>query len=167
MRHFRHVFQFILVLLSVFFAPGQLGLSGENASASAASVVHELIGGQTLVTFCASRADVDLGICNGYIMAIAEAMTGRQTVFGQQACGHDGIKADQLVELVKLDIHDNPSIRRQKAGPMVAQILAKNFPCGDAYDSSVGGWPGDRGAEGASTRPSTPLASPMMTDPRP
>lgn len=128
MRAFRHAFRFLLIATAVFFGFGQAAFSGPEKG----------IDGQTLMTFCSGKYDTDFGICSGYVMAIAEAMMAGETVYGQRSCGHDGIKAQQLVDLVRMDVGEENSITRQGAGPMVANILARSFPCHDLLEPAAG-----------------------------
>lgn len=134
MHPVRHALHFIIVTLVVFFWPGALPPSDAKDGFS-----RELMAGQTLMVFCNSKHDTDVGLCNGYIMAVAEAMTTNQPVFGQRACGHEGIKAQQLVDLVRLDLTDRPDLGTQPAGVMVASVLAGQFPCPDTYRSAAQG----------------------------
>jgi hypothetical protein len=94
--------------------------------------------GQTLMTFCSGKFDTDFGICSGYVMAVAEMMMSGQAAYGQRSCGHDGIKAQQLVDLVRMDVSEDADVARKSAGPMVATILSKSFPCYDALEPAAG-----------------------------
>ncbi len=133
MRAFRYVVRFMLIATAVFFGFGQAAFSGAGQG------VARGIDGRTLMTFCSGKYDTDLGVCSGYIMAVAEAMMAGERVYGQRSCGHDGIKAQQLVDLVRMDVGENDSITRQGAGTMVADILARSFPCYDSLTPSAGG----------------------------
>ncbi|MGZ9109196.1 MAG: Rap1a/Tai family immunity protein [Micavibrio sp.] len=133
MHPVRHALHFIVILLAVFLWPGQIPLSDANDGFS-----RDLIGGKTFMVFCKGKHDTDLGVCNGYIMAVAEAMTSEQPVFGQRACGHAGIKAQQLVDLVRMDLAENADLSNHPAGVMVASILARQFPCYDNYEPAAG-----------------------------
>ena len=146
MHSFRHAFRFMIVLLLAYLALGSIVPSDAKDGFS-----RELIAGKTLLTFCSGQYDTDLGICNGYIMAVAEAMTSEAPVFGQRACGHAGIKAQQLVELVRMEAGEMPQIQTQPAGVMVASVLAHAFPCYDDYEP----------ASGARAVTAEPLAAPI------
>lgn len=132
MRRYRHSFRFIFVSLLVFFSPAQIQISG-------AAPGPETMHGDTLMTYCAGQYDIDLGVCTGYILAIAETMVTGQTSFGQRACGHDGVKAQQLVDLVRLELGQQPDLKNQPAGVMVANVLASAFPCLDDITPAAGG----------------------------
>jgi hypothetical protein len=134
MHPVRHALHFIVLTLAVFFWPGALPPSDAKDGFS-----RELMAGKTLMVFCNSKHDTDVGLCNGYIMAIAEAMTTNLPVFGQRACGHEGIKAQQLVDLVRLDLTDRPDLGAQPAGVMVASVLAGQFPCTNPYRAAPDG----------------------------
>ena len=134
-RAVRHVIRFMLVLPLAYLAPGQVSISG----AAGEALPQDMLGGRTLMTFCGGKTDTDAGVCNGYILGVAEAMLAGQTVYGTRSCNHDGIKAQQLVDLVRMDLSENPDLQKQKAGPMVAGILAKEFPCYNDYTPAAGG----------------------------
>lgn len=138
MRHFRHILRFTAVLLFGLLAPWQVPHSGAEV------LPQDALGGKTLMTFCTGKTDVDSGVCSGYIMAVAEAMSGGQAMYGQKACNLDGIKAQQLSDLVRMDIAENPAIRTMKAGPMVAAVMSKSFPCYNDYAPAAGGPMDDR-----------------------
>lgn len=127
MRVFRHAFRFVLVATAVFFGFGQSAFSG----------AEKAMDGQTLMTFCSGKYDTDFGVCSGYIMAVAELMMSGQSVHGQRSCGHDGIKAQQLVDLVRMDVAENKDVASQAAGAMVANILARSFPCYDSLEPAA------------------------------
>ena len=124
MHPVRHALHFIIFATAAFFWPGTLTHSDAKDN-----FPRELMAGQTLMNFCIGKYDTDIGVCNGYIMAVAEAMITGQPVFGQRACGHAGVKAQQLADLVRMDIADRPDLGTQPAGVMVASILAAQFPC--------------------------------------
>ena len=133
MRFIRHTLRFTAVLLLSLLAPWQVPHSGAEV------LPQDALGGKTLMTFCTGKSDVDSGVCSGYIMAVAEAMSGGQAMYGQKACNLDGIKAQQLSDLVRMDLAENPTIQTLKAGPMVAAIMAKSFPCYNDYAPAAGG----------------------------
>ena len=86
--------------------------------------------------YCRSSYDTDIGLCSGYVMAVAETMHGGRAVMGRRACGHEGIKAQQLVDLVRVEAGNNPNLIHQGAGMMVAHILSTAFRCYDAPPSA-------------------------------
>lgn len=133
MRHIRHTLRFTAVLVFSLLTPWQVSHSGAEV------LPQDTLGGKTLMTFCTGKTDVDSGVCSGYIMAIAEAMSGGQAMYGQKACNLDGIKAQQLSDLVRMDISENSNIQTMKAGPMVAAVMAKSFPCYNDYAPAAGG----------------------------
>lgn len=120
MKGFRHVFRFVMIAGIVFFGSGQIAVSSGQERG---------LDGQTLVTFCTGKFDTDFGVCSGYVMAVAEMMMRGNPAYGRHACGHDGIKAQQLVDLVRMEVSENRDLVRQQAGPLVAHVLAQSFPC--------------------------------------
>lgn len=129
MIRFRRAFRFGTVLLLAYLAPWQVGSS---------DAAQNVMAGQTLMTFCNGKYDTDQGVCSGYVMAIAEAMTQGQDVYGQRSCGHDGIKAQQLVDLVKMEIGENPDLQKQPAGAMIATVMSRSFPCYGNFEPAAG-----------------------------
>ncbi len=89
-----------------------------------------------LMQYCRSTYDTDIGLCSGYIMAVAEMMQGGRSVMGRRACGHEGIKAQQLVDLVRVEAGNKPDLVHQGAGMMVVHILSTAFRCYDAPPAS-------------------------------
>lgn len=136
MRLIRNILRFTAILLAAYLAPGQINLSG--AQGLTHNAPQSNLGGKTLMTFCGGKSDVDSGVCSGYIIAIAEAMSAGQTVYGQKACGLEGIKAQQLSDLVRMDIREHEDVQTMKAGPMVATVMAKSFPCYNDYVPAAG-----------------------------
>lgn len=128
MPRFRHVFRFFLIAAAAFFGFGHVAFSSAGRGMDA----------QTLMTFCSGKFDTDFGICSGYISAVAEAMLDGNALYGARACGHDGVKAQQLVDLVRMDFSEDDALRRQSAGEMVAGILARSFPCYDNISPAAG-----------------------------
>lgn len=126
MRTFRHAFRFWIVAFLVYFGGIQGAVSGNGMD------------GRTLMTFCNGKFDTDFGICSGYITAISEVMLSGHAVQGYRACDHDGIRAQQLVDLIRLDIGENAAMQNQSATRMVAAILADAFPCMNDYEPASG-----------------------------
>jgi len=123
------VFRFLIISGLVYFSPIHIGLSGAQES-------RDALHGSILAEYCRGHTDIDVGICTGYILAVAEAMLSGREAYGHRACGHDGVRAQQLVDLVRLDLGRNRDLTAQPAGTMVAQILAGSYQCSDLSDSA-------------------------------
>jgi Rap1a immunity proteins len=123
--------RFFAILFLVLLGPGGVHDSGAEPGADA-------MYGDVLMNYCQGMTDTDIGLCSGYIMAVAEGMAFGRNIFGQNACGHDGIRAQQLVDLVKLEIAEHPGMKAMPAGVMVAGILARSFPCYDDIEPASG-----------------------------
>jgi hypothetical protein len=115
---FRSLLRFCLVAGLVYFSPMHLRASDAQGFDDSRDQLH----GSILSAYCKGPTDIDAGVCAGYILALAEAMLGGQRLYGQRACGHDGIRAQQLVDLVRVD-----------------RIMAQSFPCFDDIAPAAGG----------------------------
>lgn len=115
--------------------PGHVSLSGAQGVPN--NLPRTAMSGQTLMTFCASKHDVDAGFCSGYIAAVAEAMLV-QPAYAQRACDHATVKPQQLVDTVKIEVDADPSLTRLPAGVMVAQVMAMSYPCYNDYAPAAG-----------------------------
>lgn len=139
----RTVFRTFFLLGLALVLPGQISLSGaqgmggHNANAGM-TVPRSALSGQHLMSFCNSKYDVDAGFCSGYIAAIAETMAVQQT-YAQHSCGHAGVKPQQWMDTVKIEVDANPSLVQLPAGVMVAQIVAMSYPCYNDYEPAAGG----------------------------
>ena len=128
----RTLSRFLVIMILTLLGPGHITLSGASPGA-------DVLYGDTLMSYCAGGTDTDLGLCSGYIMAVAESMADGQFSFGHRSCGHDAIRAQQLVDLVKIEVSEHPDMKVMPAGVMVAGILARSFPCYGDISPAAGG----------------------------
>lgn len=83
-----------------------------------------------LYALCTSPYDTDYGFCAGYVAGIAQAML-TQSVFDQRACGHGRVRGQQFADIFKLYVEANEAQKDQAAVAVIAQSLARAFPCHD------------------------------------
>ncbi len=84
--------------------------------------------GAALMQYCKGLYDVDAGFCAGYITAIADLMK-EQGLYGQTTCNLGPVPSQQLMELVQIQMQDNPEAQSQSATQMTATTLARFYPC--------------------------------------
>jgi hypothetical protein len=90
--------------------------------------VRAQITGKDLMNMCAGKYDIDYGYCAGYLAAISEIML-THPVYGKQACNHGPVGAQQLMELYRQNMEENPAAQMQPASAATAQTLARFFQC--------------------------------------
>ena len=69
------------------------------------------------------------GTCIGYITAITDALSSGNLVNGFKACIPINADMNQIVDVVKNFIRDNPEKRHLVAVGLVAEAFARAFPC--------------------------------------
>lgn len=84
--------------------------------------------GKDLMNMCAGRYDIDYGYCAGYLAAVSEIMLEHQ-VYGQSACNHGPVASQQLMELYKQNMQENPTSQMQPATAATAQTISRFFQC--------------------------------------
>jgi Rap1a immunity proteins len=70
-----------------------------------------------------------VGTCIGYVTAVTDAMFAGNSVNGFKACIPVNVDMNQIVDVVKNFIRDNPEKRHLVAVGLVAAALARAFPC--------------------------------------
>ena len=69
------------------------------------------------------------GTCMGYVTAITDAVSSGNSVNGFKACVPVNADMNQIVDIVKTFIRDHPEKRHLFAAGLVAEALARAFPC--------------------------------------
>ncbi len=112
-----------VITASVLLPPQELG---------AAVTIH----GNNLFTDCtATNTNVAkeqwllIGTCLGYVTAIVDALSSGNSVNGFKACVPLNADMQQIVDVVKNFIRDYPEKRHLVAAGLVAEALARAFPC--------------------------------------
>jgi len=85
--------------------------------------------GNELHKNCNKEPAFFLGLCSGYIIAVADVMENGQVISGWKACTPNGVTSIQLVDVVKRWLANTPQYRHYSATSLVAQALEKAFPC--------------------------------------
>jgi hypothetical protein len=70
-----------------------------------------------------------VGTCIGYVTAITDALFAGNSVNGFKACIPINADINQIVDVVKNYIRDNPEKRHLVAVGLVAAALGRAFPC--------------------------------------
>jgi hypothetical protein len=90
--------------------------------------VRVFLDGNNLLERC-SGAGYELGVCAGYVMAIADAMHGDNSVLGYQACMDVEVQSQQVVDIVVAALRRSAAVRHLAARGLVAKAIAEAFPC--------------------------------------
>ena len=85
--------------------------------------------GNSLLESCrAADASWSGGFCLGYITGIADAME-TDGILGWRKCTPNGVTLRQTADVVKAWLESYPQYRHNTAHSLVAEALAKAFPC--------------------------------------
>jgi len=86
------------------------------------------ITGQDLHRVCNSEFDTDYGYCAGFITGVAEVMIS-QPVGQFRACNHGTVRSEQLINIVRKYMNNNPDTAAEDGRTIVAKSLSWAFPC--------------------------------------
>lgn len=89
---------------------------------------EDQVSGADLQRMCNSRYDTDYGYCAGYIKAVADIMR-EQRVAGLDACGHDPIRSQQLIDIVNNYLEKHENELHLSARELIARALNAGFSC--------------------------------------
>lgn len=96
----------------------------------ASPVRADFLDGNKLHETCNKETDFSFqGFCHGYIIAVADVMDDGQVMFGFKVCTPEGVKAPQLIDVVKRWLANNPQDRHYAADSLIAGALDEAFPC--------------------------------------
>jgi hypothetical protein len=95
---------------------------------AADSTIRIFLSGNDLWNHC-SKPGYNSGVCDGYIMAIADAVSGDNSVLGLRACISVEVAGSQIREIVVGALHREEASRNLAARGIVAKALAQAFPC--------------------------------------
>lgn len=89
--------------------------------------------GNDLHKMCTSKNVRDRDTCLGYTMGVSDAMDGLQATgksyFGHRACATKAMQDTKVRAIVVDYLKKNPKRRQYGAANLVAEALAKAFPC--------------------------------------
>ena len=93
--------------------------------------------GNQLYSKCTSQATWELNFCDSYIWGVAEGVTSMDLIysknskglFQQLICTPKGVVPQQIIDVVKKYLKDNPQNRADAATQSVLIALTKAFPC--------------------------------------
>ena len=85
--------------------------------------------GNNLLTDCRNKTSgFDVGVCKGYIIAIADVLNNN-TVSGHRACLPENVTKGQVIDIVVPWLEAHPQHRHFTANSLVALALSEAFPC--------------------------------------
>lgn len=82
----------------------------------------------SLYQLCSSQSNVDYGMCAGYVTALADILMN-ETVTGYKACHFGEVRTQELMDIVKNYIANNPDMNDRPARVVASAALARAFPC--------------------------------------
>ena len=92
--------------------------------------------GNELWTYCAVTDPGSQGFnhlyfgdCEGFMLAIADALTSPNGIYGFRACFPANSTRGQSMAVVRRYLEQHPEQRHYQAGSLVAAALAEAFPC--------------------------------------
>jgi hypothetical protein len=65
-----------------------------------------------------------VGLCEGYVLGVVDTLAERDPI-----CLSEGVRASQVVDVVKLWLRDHPEKRHLAASDLVTTALKEKFPC--------------------------------------
>jgi hypothetical protein len=86
------------------------------------------LNGNDLFARCTS-AGYDAGVCEGYVTAIADAMSGGNSVLGARACIDLQVTGAQVRDVAVAALRRNPPTRHLSARSLAAYAIEDAFPC--------------------------------------
>jgi Rap1a immunity proteins len=101
-----------------------------NPVTAEGKAVRTFLNGNRLVEHCSAAGyGYEYGLCEGYVMAIADAISGGDTVLGYTACIPLPVDGNQVREIVVAALHRDVAVRHAAARGLVAKAIAEAFPC--------------------------------------
>ena len=68
-------------------------------------------------------------VCEGYVMAIADAISAGDSVLGERACIDMQVTGKEVRDVVVAALQHNPATRHLSARSLAALAIADAFPC--------------------------------------
>ena len=85
--------------------------------------------GNDLWSHCSGKGDAHFGLCAGFVVGIADAMSNVTGILGRRACIPLPVSRGQVLDVVKRYLEQHPETRHDSAVSLVAQALSEAFPC--------------------------------------
>ena len=87
---------------------------------------NALVNGNKLWEFCEpDEANFSDGMCAGYILGVHDQ--GRYETYG--SCIPNGVSAEQMIDLTRNYLRDNPAQRHKSGEALVAAAFTDAWPC--------------------------------------
>jgi hypothetical protein len=110
---------FLAALIALVVSGPALGADGNS--------LHEWCQGTATDDY---KRGLQYGACGAYIFGVIESSKGIKKGVGKIVfCPHKGVLAQQVRDIVKKWLEDNPEYRHLNAAHLVAAALANAFPC--------------------------------------
>ena len=117
------------VAAKVVIVVAAMSISAVSAAADKAAVY---MNGNSLYAWCLSASRSQQGLCDGYILGIADAMEESKTIAGFAACIPAQVRTRswaQILNVVKRFLASHPEKRPLSATELIAQAFQEAFPC--------------------------------------
>jgi hypothetical protein len=85
--------------------------------------------GNDLWSHCSGKGDAHFGLCAGFVVGIADAMSNVTGILGRRACIPLPVSRGQAIDVVKQFLEQHPEKRHETAVSLAAEALAGAFPC--------------------------------------
>jgi hypothetical protein len=112
------------------------GVAVAAASIFASISAHAQVGtsvadGNLLYKQCTTPNEESFGqgVCRGYVMGLYDAMLHGASIEGWSPCIPAGVTVGQVVDAARQFLTSHPERRDMEAAALVAEALAKAFPC--------------------------------------
>jgi hypothetical protein len=85
--------------------------------------------GNDLWSVCSCKSAVQSGLCMGFVMGIADAMSTGNAILGTMMCLPEHVTGEQAQDVVKQFLEQHPERRHYTATTIAADALKEAFPC--------------------------------------
>ena len=86
------------------------------------------LNGNDLLARC-TAVGYNAGVCEGYVMAIADVISGGVSVLGERACIDMQVTGKQVRDVVVAALQHNPATGHLSARSLAPLAIADAFPC--------------------------------------
>ena len=78
---------------------------------------------------CTGVREIDKGVCIGYVMGVADALSSSNSLFGVTACMPDGATVDDLLKIAMHEVDKFANSPHIAVAPIIASAYAKQYSC--------------------------------------